>query len=172
MNLDEYTLYGTLTKLPSGQIKAVHYFNKNQLTRLEFQTTIIPGFIQSVWCPISKILTIQYINSIMNGVGLGYALMAACIEDGCRAGMKIAELDDMSDRFMKDHNLYVNMGFVYIELGLPEMVVQIDDVVYPKSLLNPHCQRQNWEEEVKSLPFVSANTHTNQEPKTLAFPVC
>jgi hypothetical protein len=154
MNLYEYRLYGTLSHLPSKQIKAIYYFHDRPLTCSEFCNTQVAGFIQSIWCPITKVLTIQYVSSRINGIGLAYALMAACIEDGQRAGMETVELDDMSDRFMQDHNLYVNMGFAYTSEGSPEMVAQTElvlniweDMKVIKRPLDIRRQSQNWEED-------------------------
>lgn len=35
------------------------------------------------------------------------------------------ELDDMSDRFLGNHNVYINNKFVYLMLGEPEMCLKL-----------------------------------------------
>lgn len=38
---------------------------------------------------------------------------------------KTVTVDDMSDRFMKSHNIYKKHGFTYLVDGLPEMVLHL-----------------------------------------------
>jgi len=62
-----------------------------------------------------------YVPSDMRHRGVGRNLMlhiaTECISTGCRR----INLDDMSDRYNQDDNIYVNMGFTYRPCYTPEM---------------------------------------------------
>ena len=51
-------------------------------------------------------------------------LLRHAIKDARNNGVHKVEVDDMSDRYGKDHNIYVNCGFQYVELEAgPEMIM-------------------------------------------------
>lgn len=50
---------------------------------------------------------------------------ALCKEQGVR----VIDLDDTSDRFRSDCNLYVSVGFAYVRDGWPEMRGDVDAVL-------------------------------------------
>jgi hypothetical protein len=76
-------------------------------------------------------LTISHLSTHERGKGYGYFLMLLAFYDAFsqaseqRLSKMHIELDDMSDRFLKDHNIYRSMGFQYIQHGYPEMTLTI-----------------------------------------------
>jgi hypothetical protein len=147
-------IYGTVDCLPNRQARATYYLNSGPLTREEFreQSKHLSGFIQAIWCPLSHELSIQWVNSTTPGKGVGTALLATCVQEGLKAGLTSVKLDDMSDRFMDDHNLYINMGMSYDEEYFPEMSGSADIMLQHWETLkstgiNPPLLYHNWEKE-------------------------
>ena len=57
----------------------------------------------------------------------GYAtrLLKFAINKSIKKGLYIIELDDMSDNFRKQHNIYVKHGFGYVSDHGPEMIKKL-----------------------------------------------
>lgn len=68
-----------------------------------------------------KYTTIIYLNSIKQNKGYGSNLLRECINDCLKLGAVLFTLDDMSDRYRSQHNIYTKFGFVYIHEHGPEM---------------------------------------------------
>jgi hypothetical protein len=56
--------------------------------------------------------------------GLGYAtiLLKIMINEAYKLKCKTITLDDASDMFQKQNNIYLKLGFEYINKGQPEMI--------------------------------------------------
>lgn len=55
------------------------------------------------------------------GLGVATRLLRRILQVGYQLGCRRAELDDMSDRFMRPENLYRRNGFRYVRKGQPAM---------------------------------------------------
>jgi hypothetical protein len=175
MALDNHILYGTISPLPDGQALAIYYLHNEPLTKQEFTriAKTLPGYIQAVWCPKLNELAVQYVNSTKSGIGVGTALLALCVQEGQKAGLTSVTLDDMSDRFMQEHNLYLNMGMTYKEPYLPEMIGSSETILdcwesVKHECINPQLQYLN-SDSPESYHVEAVNTPTSQEQETLSF---
>ena len=89
--------------------------------------------------PVSRLLAIypkwnkdvMYISDVSTFPGhgrKGYAsqLIRRALWEARRNGCSYVKLDDFSDGFGTDHNVYVNNGFKYEHVGFPEMIWQVN----------------------------------------------
>lgn len=82
------------------------------------------------WCNASvndNEMTITWFetNKIYRKKGLGDKLLKHVIEYARNNGISRILLDDMSDKAFKRNNIYLKNGFVYLEDGHPEMVLEL-----------------------------------------------
>jgi GNAT superfamily N-acetyltransferase len=66
--------------------------------------------------------TILTLEAFEQGKGYGSALLARILEYMREKGFETVELDDMSDRARKPHNIYTKFGFKYVHEYGPEMI--------------------------------------------------
>ncbi len=78
-------------------------------------------------CFINAICTIGYIGTTKTYRNKGYATeIIKYIKKYCYENkIKIITLDDCSDNFNKENNIYLKNGFQYIESGFPEMYFNV-----------------------------------------------
>jgi GNAT superfamily N-acetyltransferase len=78
-------------------------------------------YFRNVYC------TIQYLFTMKQYRNMGYATrLLLHLKQYCKSNnIKIIRLDDCSDNFNKQNNLYVQNGFNYIVQGYPEMRIKI-----------------------------------------------
>lgn len=100
--------------------------NKNNITNFIIKLNIndnIIGYINTIIknniCTITSfIIKEEYRNN-----GYGTFLLKKIIRYCLKNNIKKIELDDMSDNFNKENNIYIKNGFRYIENGFPEMIL-------------------------------------------------
>ncbi len=84
---------------------------------------------------VSKIVfarnTILSFISFIPHRGYGSRLLSYFIEYMKCQGKKYIELDDMSCRYRKEHNIYRKFGFEYISNGGPEMILELTSSFVP-----------------------------------------
>jgi hypothetical protein len=87
--------------------------------------------LDTVWDFNEKKIGILGIHTSLNQRNKGYAsllIVISCIIAE-RFGLDIIELDDCSDNFKKQKNLYTNLSFRYIEDGFPEMIGSTKQII-------------------------------------------
>lgn len=102
--------------------------NNNDIVKLEyiiknnFNMNII-GYIICIINFIENNGIITTFNTFINNKGYGSYLLKVLIKDIVNKYPYIKKiiLDDMSDRFRKKNNIYINNGFRYLEDSGPEM---------------------------------------------------
>lgn len=80
------------------------------------------GYLQFIKHASENKLTIisLYVSPIFQGKGYGSSLLKNVIKFAKKQEYLIT-LDDMSDRFRSDHNIYIKNGFKYTDSSGPEM---------------------------------------------------
>jgi GNAT superfamily N-acetyltransferase len=75
----------------------------------------------------TTVMLIADINTESDYRYKGYAsqLIRRAIWEARRNGCKHIRLDDCTDAFNSDHNIYIKNGFTYERSGLPEMVLYL-----------------------------------------------
>ena len=111
-----YLFYSTESKYPYATAVDLIRFKKN----------CIVG-----WCDVivddDNEMTIIWFetNKIYRKKGLGDKLLKHIVEYAKKNDIKKIELDDMSDKAFKKHNIYLKNGFVYLKDGEPEMILKL-----------------------------------------------
>ena len=102
------------------------YINDKELSDLKSEINFSCGYIEYYVNINARRMEIKWIQVNEKHRGKGYAkkLISNAINNH---KINIVELDDCSDRFMKPDNLYIKMGFRYIEEEMPEMILYISD---------------------------------------------
>lgn len=70
--------------------------------------------------------TVVFLEVKEQGKGYGTRLMEEFLKDAKKKGMRRVLVDDMSDRYRKPHNIYINFGFQYLKESGPEMLKNLD----------------------------------------------
>jgi GNAT superfamily N-acetyltransferase len=69
--------------------------------------------------------TIMWLESVVKNHGYATELIQYCINLLKKRGEKWVLLDDMTTRYRKSHNVYIKLGFQYVDDGGPEMILYI-----------------------------------------------
>lgn len=83
--------------------------------------TLIIGLLHAIVIDNDCHIISININNIYQNKGNGTTLLYNLIKYCKNNNIKTIFLDDMSDRFNQQHNIYLKFGFTYIEYGFPEM---------------------------------------------------
>ena len=70
--------------------------------------------------------------------GIGSSLLLKISKECHRDGCQTIEVDDMSNRFAKPHNIYTKLGFRYIKEDGPEMVATPQAIINYKMMINKY----------------------------------
>ena len=68
-------------------------------------------------------LMVLFVPDVQRANGVGSSLLKETMRNAWQSGCSIVEVDDMSDRFNRPHNIYRNHGFKYRKHGFPEMLI-------------------------------------------------
>jgi hypothetical protein len=114
----------------------VHYIYRRELSiqELKMYHKILPGFVEVVYnkpTPTEEgsmiVIDLQSNNPHHE---YGTHLMMKAAEGAKTRGIENITLDDFSDRYRVDHNIYIKLGLTYEDHdGGPEMVGLVDDVL-------------------------------------------
>jgi len=89
------------------------------------------SLLEIIWDFNEKNIGIIFIQTNFNHRNKGYGslliIMSCIIAE--RFGLDTIELDDASDNFKKQKNLYTNLSFKYVENGSPEMIGSIKQII-------------------------------------------
>jgi GNAT superfamily N-acetyltransferase len=66
-----------------------------------------------------------YVPPSQRGVGVGTLLLKRIVLECKKMGVERIELDDMTGRVGETRNIYLKMGFLYVEEGKPEMYMSL-----------------------------------------------
>ena len=89
------------------------------------------SLLDTIWDFNEKKVGILGIHTSLNQRNKGYAsllIIISCIIAE-KFGLDRIELDDCSDNFKKEKNLYTNLSFRYIEDGFPEMIGSVKQII-------------------------------------------
>jgi len=86
---------------------------------------IIIGDINSIIDENTCIIKYIIVKDEFRNKGYGTMLLQELIEYCKECKINKIELDDMSDNFRKDNNIYLKNNFQYIDEGYPEMVLYL-----------------------------------------------
>lgn len=118
----------------------VHYIYKRELSikELKINNKILPGIIEVIYHKPTKIkegtMNVTNLNSNKPGHEYGIHLMIKAVKDAKKRGINNIILDDFSDRYRCDHNIYTKLGLKYEDPdGGPEMVGLVDDILKYKT---------------------------------------
>jgi GNAT superfamily N-acetyltransferase len=88
---------------------------------IEYNNAYISGIIDNEILGITSL----FVPGHMRGQGLGTYLIKKLIINAYNdKNIKIIELDDMSDNYRKNNNIYKKLGFYYCERCGPEMRIR------------------------------------------------
>jgi GNAT superfamily N-acetyltransferase len=101
----------------------VYYIGDKLLTLSEFKhkAKSLPAYIETVWDFSLKEMTVLFVNSSVQGKGLGTLLLSAVIITAGNEGIEKVTLDDVSNNYRKRDNIYLKLGFRYEKKFGPEM---------------------------------------------------
>ena len=99
----------------------VYYFSNKELSiqELKLYYKQLPSVIQVVY---NNQMDIIDVHSSIKHKGYATALLVYASKEAIKKGISIITLDDCSDNWNKPHNIYIKIGFEYIDSSSgPEM---------------------------------------------------
>jgi hypothetical protein len=110
------------------------YKKKLSLEKLK-KNKQLSAFIEVVFQPQDKNITIINLQSKLQGKEYATHLILHICKNAKNKGISTITLDDCSDRYRSDNNLYTKIGMTYDnEDGGPEMSGKIDDILKYRTL--------------------------------------
>lgn len=109
----------------------VYYISPKELVIQELKKyhKSLPGFIEVVYHPKEKSMTVIDLHSAYSGNEYATHLMIHACENARKMGITTVNLDDCSDHCRSDHNIYTKLGMKYEHFeGGPEMVGDVDAI--------------------------------------------
>jgi hypothetical protein len=119
------------------------YIGKEYLTLDEFKINVnnLPAYIE-VCCDLNdNTIIILYLNSTIKGKGYATLLLFNVIQMALEDGIINIQLDDVSDNYRKQDNIYTNIGLKYEEEDSCEMIGTTEIVM---SKLDYFKKKYNW----------------------------
>jgi hypothetical protein len=102
------------------------YDKEISIQELKYIYNILPGFIEVVF---HQNMTVINLQSIYPGNGYGTHLMIHACNEAKKRGISTITLDDCSDRYRSQHNIYTKIGMKYDNENYgPEMNGNIKDI--------------------------------------------
>jgi hypothetical protein len=98
----------------------------NTINEFNHNIDQVVGYIEVV---LESVLIVKYLRSFKKRIGIGSKLLLHVCEIAKRQGINTIELDDCSDRFGYDRNIYIKLGLIYINLNYPEMTGDIKTIL-------------------------------------------
>jgi len=71
---------------------------------------------------------VNFLISNRKGLGIGTLLLLIVVADACDKGLETILLDDDSDNYNQDNNIYLKLGLHYCEDYGPEMEGNVQDI--------------------------------------------
>jgi hypothetical protein len=87
-------------------------------------TTRTQTYYDNAVCRIQHIFT----NENMRNCGYATTILNVIINKCKKENIHLIVLDDCTDNFNKQNNIYVKVGFTYIMLGYPEMIYRVNNM--------------------------------------------
>jgi GNAT superfamily N-acetyltransferase len=107
----------------------VYYISSKELCvqELKMYYKLLPGFIEVIFHPSCKEMTVIDIKSTYTGKEYGSHLLVHACNEAKKRGITKVILDDCSDRYRAEHNIYIKLGLTYDDCVFgPEMSGDID----------------------------------------------
>lgn len=95
---------------------------------LKMYYKLLPGFIEVVFHNDDRGMTVIDLQSTVPDKEHGTHLMKHACTAALSRGITKVRLDDCSDRYRKDHNIYTKVGMLYETDGGPEMTGNAIDI--------------------------------------------
>lgn len=105
-------------------LSVVYYIGSTLLTIKEFkqEASTLPAYIETIWKFSTKEIYINFVNATISKCGFGTLLLYMSIITSREEGIETVILDDSSDRYRKNNNIYSNIGLRYsVKDDGPEM---------------------------------------------------
>jgi hypothetical protein len=119
----------------------VYYIANKKLCVQELKTyhKLIPGFIEVVFHPDEKSMTVIDLHSARPGNSYATHLMVYACNEAVKRRISTITLDDCSDNYRKNRNIYTNVGMKYVNSeGGPEMIGNTKTIsMYEPSTVSP-----------------------------------
>lgn len=123
-------LYSNIVKHNNKILTHIAYLGNQKWNIKEIQENIrkTKSYIQFVTNQERNETTLLWLQSNVRGKGYARFLFEYMINYSKENGIKKILLDDCSENFRKEHNIYVNFGVKYIDDYGPEMEGNVDEI--------------------------------------------
>ena len=124
----------------------IFYISEEKLTTPEVTINCL-AWLVSIWMEEDNEMTISWIttNTGYRGNGLGSLLIiAATTYYKQKHNVKKIELDDCSDLSFTKDNIYIKLGFEYINSNEPEMICETSTIIKKWSSFNNKNKRKKF----------------------------
>lgn len=128
-----YKLYISRHYFPDSNTEVVSYCVSLKEPRKEkdFHTEsgIVLGFINTLFDYVYKRVEVNFLRSFKGKCGIGTLLLLLVLKEADEKGMITVILDDDSDNYRLENNIYKKLGFVYCGEYCPEMEGVIKEII-------------------------------------------
>jgi hypothetical protein len=112
-------------------LNVIYYIARKEynIQELKIYHTLIPGLIQVVFDKKEQLLTVIDLKSYHPGKEYATHLMIHACKEAKKRGITNITLDDCSDRYRNNNNIYIKLGMNYeYEKDGPEMIGYVDKI--------------------------------------------